>query len=90
MAASYPRRRADVRVRVIEGEIIVLDRQGGVIHQLNPTASWIWEHCDGTATLAEIAQQLATIYEVDPQRAAHDVAAIIDQFERLGLLESGA
>ena len=55
---SRLRRRSDLRTQVVDGEMIVLDRQQGVVHQLNKTASYIWEQCDGQRTAAEVASQL--------------------------------
>jgi hypothetical protein len=90
LIAYSPRRRADVRIRIIEGETVVLNRQGGLIHQFNQTASYIWERCDGKSTAAEIAQQLAEAFDVSPKTAADDVAAIIRQLQELNLLEPSA
>jgi Coenzyme PQQ synthesis protein D (PqqD) len=85
--AACPKRRRDVKSRLVDGETVVLDQQAGVIHQLNPTASFIWERCDGQSTLTDIAQQLAHAFEVDPQVASCDVNAMIRQLEALHLLE---
>jgi PqqD family protein of HPr-rel-A system len=82
-----PKRRSDVRVRVVDGEMVVFDRRHGLIHQLNATAHYIWERCDGHATVADIAQHLAAAFGVDPQTARDDVAALITQLHTLGLLE---
>lgn len=90
LAAYSPRRRSDVRMRVIEGETVVLDRHGGLIHQFNQTASYIWERCDGKSTAAAIAQQLAEAFDVHPATAADDVAAIMRQLQELNLLEPSA
>jgi len=86
MAAHYPKQRSDVRVRLVEGEIVVFDRRCGLIHQLNPTAGYIWERCDGTTTVADIAQHLAEAFGVDPQTAAADVVTLIEQLHTLELL----
>ncbi len=83
-----PKRRPDLSVRVIEGETVVLDRQAGLIHQLNPTASFIWERCNGNATVADIAKELSDAFGVDPETAAQDVTAIVRQLYELTLLES--
>jgi len=81
------KRRSDVNVRVIEGETVVLDRKGAQIHQLNQTASYIWDRCDGRSTIEEIAGQLAESFAVDPKAAARDAVATVRQLQRLNLLE---
>jgi hypothetical protein len=87
MASNYPKRRSGVNVRVVEGETVVLDRQKGLIHQFNQTASYIWDRCNGKLTALEIASQLAEVFDVDPQTAGKDVAAIVEQLHKLNLLE---
>jgi hypothetical protein len=85
---DYPKRRADVNVRIVDGEVVVLDRQSNLIHQLNHTASYIWDRCDGQSTVAEIANQLAAVFDVDANTASQDVATTIMQLHSRGLLES--
>jgi PqqD family protein of HPr-rel-A system len=80
--------REDVSARIIGGELVVLDREGGRVHQLNATASYIWGRCDGRLTEAEIADDLAEAYGVERSQAASDVGALVSQFRELGLLES--
>jgi hypothetical protein len=86
-AESYPRKRANVRVRVIDEETIVLDRRQGLIHQLNQTASFVWERCDGRCTLEEIATRLMEAFDVDFNTAVDDVRKVIEQLEERKLLE---
>ena len=86
--ANRPRTREDLSARVIGGEVVVLDRHGGKVHQLNSTASYVWDRCDGRLTEAEIADDLSEAFEVEPNQAVSDVGALIGQFRELGLLES--
>ena len=86
--SDHPKRRVDVNVRMVDGEVVVLDRQSDLIHQLNHTASYIWDRCDGQSTVAEIANQLAEAFHVDADTAVQDVAITIGQLQSLGLLES--
>ena len=86
MAEERPQRRPDVSVRMVEGETVILDRQGGLIHQLNPTASYIWDRCDGQWTLEDIARQLTEAFDVDAATVRGDVATIVAEFRRLNLL----
>lgn len=82
-----PRRRSDVRVRSIDGETVVLDRARELIHQLNPSASLIWMLCDGDHTVGQMVRELSGAFEVTVAVAEQDVAAVLDRFGRLGLLE---
>ena len=83
-----PKRRTNVNSRTVEGETVVLDRSNKQIHQLNQTASYIWERCDGVSTLQAIAQQLAETFAVDGETAIRDVTAVVVQFHALHLLET--
>ncbi|SRR5712692_3270730 len=87
-AVNYPRRRSDVNSRVVDGETVVLDRQNGLIHQLNHTATYIWERCDGRATVGEIAAQLAETFAVASEIAINDVVRVTRHFQDLQLLEA--
>ena len=86
-AVSYPMKRVDVRVRVVNEESIVLDRRHGLIHQLNQTASFVWERCDGRYTPEEIARRLMEAFDVDFNAAVDDVRKVIEQLEERKLLE---
>jgi coenzyme PQQ synthesis protein D (PqqD) len=83
-----PKRRTDVRTRVVEGETVVLDLREEFIHQFNKTASYIWEHCDGLYTSDEITYDLCQAFDVDYPAARKDVLATLAQFRQTKLLES--
>jgi hypothetical protein len=73
----------------VDGELVLLDRAGGWVHQLNGTASFVWSRLDGSSSTEWIARQVVDAFEVDPATASRDVAAIVDQFRALGLLAEG-
>jgi hypothetical protein len=83
---TLPKRRSDLNVRMVDGETIVLDRSGGFVHQLNQTASYIWECCDGTSTIVAMITQLAEEFDVALETAETDVVLVIDQLQQLNLL----
>ncbi|HVG77937.1 MAG: PqqD family protein [Candidatus Rokuibacteriota bacterium] len=86
MSDERPRQRPDVNARTVGGEIIVLDRATNQVHQLNATASFVWQRCDGRHTAVEIADELVGSFEVD-RAAAHDAVVVaLRQFDQLGLL----
>jgi hypothetical protein len=84
---TRPLKRSDLNVRVVDGETLVLDLTSGLIHQLNPTANLVWEHCDGQSSIGEIANHLLQLYEVDVETAVNDVTEAVERLRELGLME---
>ena len=82
-----PKRRSDLSYRTINGEALILNRAEKRLHQLNPTASLIWDCCDGAADITAIIDRLTSAYEVDPSTARKDVEEVLSQLRRSNLLE---
>ncbi len=80
------KRRTGVQSRLVEGEMIVLDREHDLIHQLNKTATFIWEHCDGQQSAAEIANALCENFEVDEPTAVKEVLETLERLHDLELI----
>jgi Coenzyme PQQ synthesis protein D (PqqD) len=57
------------------------------LHQLNPTASFIWDYCDGKSDIAEIIDRLAGAYEVDSSTARKDVEEVLSNLRNSNLLD---
>lgn len=74
-----------LRVQDVGDETLVLD-QIGQIHQLNPTASFIWRQCDGNHSATEIHDMLVREFDVSEAVAAKDVAAVFEKLRALNLL----
>jgi hypothetical protein len=85
---QFRKRRGDVTARVVADECVLLDREAGLVHQFNVTASFIWDRCDGWSTVDEIAARMAERYDVDPGVARVDVAAVVRQLLDLNLLDT--
>jgi len=83
----HPKRRSDLSYRTIEGETLILNRKEGHLHQLNPTASFIWDCCDGKSDIAEIIDRLAGAYEVNSSTARKDVEEVLSNLRSSNLLE---
>jgi hypothetical protein len=80
-------KRMDLHVRVVDGETVVFDRQRGLIHQFNQTASFIWERCDGRSSVADIAAELHQAFDIAYESAVEDVSRLIHEFQQRHLLE---
>ena len=83
----HPRRRSDLNYRAIEGQTLILNREGGRLHQLNETASLIWNCCDGVTKTSAIVDRLVRAYEVDAITAHQDVDDVLLQLSTMNLLE---
>jgi coenzyme PQQ biosynthesis protein PqqD len=46
----------------------------------------VLRRCDGTATVAAIAQDLAAVYDGDPQEIAADVSQLLDELAEQGVV----
>jgi hypothetical protein len=82
-----PKRRLDLRTRRVAGETVVLDRREEFVHQLNKTASYIWQRCDGSQTPEEITEELCQAFDVDLPTARKDVLATVERLRTSKLLE---
>ena len=80
--------RANLATRVIEGEVVILDKQTGRIHQLNSTASFVWTRLDSGTPLATIVSELVRDFEVEEDRARADVADVAAELVRLELVST--
>lgn len=62
-------RQDDIVVQEIFDELVIYDLERDRAHSLNPTAAFVWQHCDGQRTPAELARLLQQEFKV-PQAEA--------------------
>ena len=83
-----PRVREDLQYRELEDGGVLYDTAAERIHTLNATAAYIWNCCDGSHSLVDIAAELQRSLTIVPTTALQDVRQTISQFEQEGLLRS--
>jgi len=71
----------------MNGEKLILLPDNGAIHQLNATAGFVWELCDGRTPMTEIVSTFASRYDLSQPAAERDVQAVVGQLAALKLLE---
>ena len=79
-------RNNDTVWRRIEDEIVVISNDGMEVHVLNKTGAYIWELCDGTRDLEEIAACLCERFDVTLEEVRADIQNIIAKLEKLNLV----
>ena len=78
---------SDVIWRRIGDEVVVLKDNGLEVDVLNKTAAHVWEMCKGDCGLDEIVASLCEHFEVTPDEARTDAAALIDELEQIGIVK---
>jgi len=81
-----PSIRADLQYRELEDGGVVYDTEAERIHTLNLAAAYVWNCCDGTHRLADIAGELQQQGNVPHHQALRDVTDVVAYFHREGLL----
>ena len=79
---------ADLTACTVDGDVVILDRTRGYVHQLNATASHIWSACDGRHSVDEIAATVTESFTDAPQDVRDAVMRTLSDFDKLGLLIS--
>ncbi len=83
------RKQGPVLVRELESDLLLLDAESDQIHQLNSTARFIWQRCDGKQSAEEIADLLASEFAVELRVALKDVIETLGKLQTLNLLVEG-
>lgn len=86
MSLRFVEQRFGLSVREIDGELVILDKSGGFVYQLNSTAKFIWERCNGQLTVGDIASEIVGRFHVSPEAALNDVASTIADLQKLNLV----
>jgi hypothetical protein len=81
-----PQARTSVADVEIDGEAVLYDEQAEALHVLNSTAALVWACCDGSGSVAAIADDLAQAFGADPGKVLADVVELVRRFGRSGLL----
>lgn len=81
-----PLLRPGIKVQVLEGEAVLLDRENERVHQLDAVGTHMLQLCDGQRPLLEIVEALLPHYEVDEQRLRQDTLELLKRLQALGVL----
>ena len=75
--ARLPVRHPATASRVFNGEAVIISPAENVVRMLNPVGSRIWELCDGSHTLDQIAIALTEEFDVDLIHARQSVTDFV-------------
>lgn len=75
-----------VFARDFDGELVVLDLDGGEYFGLDAVGALVWRGLSEGLTLGAVADRVVERYEVDAARALADVSALADELASKGLI----
>lgn len=85
---KYPVQNKEVIWRRVGDTVVVIKEDGLSSHTLNKTAAYIWELCDGTRDINEIANNIHERFEVEFKIAYTDTETTIEELVRAGIMST--
>lgn len=83
---TMPRQAPRVVAQQAAGKWVLLDVKTGQYYGLDSVAGRIWQLCDGTRTVQQIAQVVSEEYEGSGPEVEADVVAFVSEFVGESLL----
>lgn len=67
----------NVSAEVVGSDYVLHDSATGQVHFLNQTAALVWDLCDGSRTLRDIATEVARLYQQPAESVVADVTRAV-------------
>jgi PqqD family protein of HPr-rel-A system len=86
MPALKPKVRPELSLVQIDGEAVLYDPENIDLHHLNPSAALIFQLCDGSGTVKELAQDIADELGLPHDETLRQVRRVVKSFKYSGIL----
>lgn len=73
--------------RVVDDEALIVDLDSGGFFSLDPIGTEIWQSLHEGLSVAQIVEAIVVKYGVDAPTAQQDVAELLDDLSREGLVD---
>lgn len=84
---DFPQTREDLLLRRVEGDFYVYDPLEGKIVLLNSSAAFVFDLCDGTKSIQEIAHAVADAAGSEVDSVVSQVEKTLERFASTGLFQ---
>jgi len=89
LATPCPLRKDGILSRKVGDEWLLYDSATSTLHVINRTAQFVWDMCDGSHTVEDIARALPHAFETpEGTDVKKDVEEIIQSFVDKGIVEA--
>lgn len=82
-----PRKRSGVLELDLGDGVILYDDASTLVHHLSPSASVIWQLCQGDASVETLATEVAEELGHERAQVLADITALVAELDALGLVE---
>lgn len=79
-------RRDRVMSQQVEGDAVLLDIESGEYFALNDVGGLVWDLCDGSRSVADVAELISAEFEVDKSTALTDALELLESLAGVGLV----
>jgi hypothetical protein len=80
-------RKDDLAWQELDGEIVVLDLRSSTYFVINGSGTQLWERLAADASTDDLAEELASAYDLPPAAAREHTADFVSELRHKGLLE---
>ena len=84
---GIPSRSQVILSRELDNEMVLFDPRTNKLHSLNPTACFVWQHCDGITSVDMLATLLGRSFAVSSDQAEADLRSLLGMMHDEGLIE---
>ncbi len=85
-SGGVPERSGSMAWQTIDGETVLLNIEGKELMGLNEVGAHIWGLVDGSRSVGQIVESVASRFEVSSETAAADVQAFVSELVATGAL----
>ena len=78
----------NVLAKRVDDEIVLVHVETNRIYELNRTAASLWDALAGGSSKAELEQQLALEFDVDPEHLSREIDELLRQFASERLIQT--
>lgn len=79
-------RRERVMTQQVEGDAVLLDIDSGQYFSLNDVGGMVWELCDGSRSVEDVAELVSSEFDVDTSAALSDAIELLETLVGAGLV----
>ena len=81
------KRSKNIPWQVIDNQALVLTPQQSMAHELNETATWIWQQIDSEVTVSAIIEKMCQTFDIDHATAEKDIFQFVNEMTAQGMIE---